>query len=294
MKLQADQRMDPRMLERDRGKASPRGYILAAWIRGEAEGSSEAGEADADEKSKTIEIKPTSQKVEEKSAAAEKKPGGINVIYVTDIDLLSSQFVQMRNEPNAMITKFRFDNVPFVCNLIDAVGGEDRFLEIRKRKPKHSTLRRIEDRAAAARENQTNANEKKQAEYDAAVKKADDEKEKSFGEFKKVFDELQRKQNAGESVDPAKIQAAAMQLAMTQRSAERSAEVTKARLGRERDLELAKIERERDRQIQQVQNEYKLMATVLPPILPLLVGLVVWAQRRIREREGVSRTRMRL
>jgi len=109
-----------------------------------------------------------------------------------------------------------------------------------------------------------------------------------------VFDELQRKQNAGEQVDPAKIQAAAMQLAMSQRSAERSAEVGKQRLGRERDMELAKIDRERDRQIQQVQNEYKLMATVLPPILPLLVGLVVWAQRRIREREGVSRTRMRL
>ena len=43
---------------------------------------------------------------------------------MTDIDLLSSQFVQMRNEPNMMVTKFRFDNVPFVCNLIDAVGGE--------------------------------------------------------------------------------------------------------------------------------------------------------------------------
>jgi ABC-2 type transport system permease protein len=70
--------------------------------------------------------------------------------------------------------------------------------------------------------------------------------------------------------------------------------VTKARLARERDLELAKIERERDRQIQEIQNDYKLKATLFPPILPLLVGLVVWARRRIREREGVSRSRMRL
>ena len=61
-----------------------------------------------------------------------------------------------------------------------------------------------------------------------------------------------------------------------------------------RDQELAKIERDRDREIQKIQNDYKLQATVFPPILPLLVGLVVWARRRIREREGVSRTRMRL
>jgi ABC-2 type transport system permease protein len=289
-KLQAD-RFDERLLARDRGKPSSRGYILAAWIRGEAESASEGGEGEEKEKSKTIEIKPTKAGG---SADDAKKSGGINVIYVTDIDLLSSQFVQMRNEPNQMITKFRFDNVPFVCNLIDAVGGENRFLEIRKRKPKHSTLRRIEERAAMAREKQSQANEEMQAKYEAAVKKADEEKEKTFAEFKKLFDDLQRKQTLGEEIDPAKLQAAAMQLAMTQRAAERAAEVAKARLARERDQELAKIERERDRQIQQIQNEFKLQATVFPPILPLLVGVVVWAQRRIREREGVSRTRMRL
>src|SRR4029079_11811874 len=82
-KLQSD-RMDTRLLDRDRGKPSARGYILAAWIRGESEGG--AGGADGDEK-KTVEIKNTSA----------GGSGGINAIYVTDIDLLSSQFVQMRN-----------------------------------------------------------------------------------------------------------------------------------------------------------------------------------------------------
>jgi ABC-2 type transport system permease protein len=286
-KLQTD-RMDERALIRSRGRPTTRGYILAAWIRGEGE-SAAGGEGEDAEKGKTVEIKPTAV-----SADSTKKPGGINVIYVTDIDLLSSQFVQMRNEPNLMIQKFRFDNVPFVCNLIDAVAGEDRFLEIRKRKPKHSTLRMVEFRAQEARTKQKDALDAKQAEYDAAVKKADDDRDKTFAEFKKIFDDLQKKQNAGEEVDPAKIQAAATQLAMKQRTAERAAEVTKARLARERDLELAKIERERDRQIQEIQNDYKLKATLFPPILPLLVGLVVWARRRIREREGVSRSRMRL
>ena len=81
---------------------------------------------------------------------------------------------------------------------------------------------------------------------------------------------------------------------MRQRTEERKAEVEKARLTRLRDQDVARIERERDREIQKIQNDYKLQATIFPPILPLLVGLVVWARRRIREREGVSRTRMRL
>ena len=34
------------------------------------------------------------------------------------------------------------------CNVIDAVAGDDRFLEIRKRKPRHSTLKTVEARAA--------------------------------------------------------------------------------------------------------------------------------------------------
>jgi ABC-2 type transport system permease protein len=282
-KLEAD-RIDERLLQRDRGKPSSRGYILAAWIRGEGEGA--AAEASEGEQAKSVEVKPT--------AATKSDDKGVNVIYVADIDLLGSFFVQQRNEPNTSIQKFRFDNVPFVCNLIDAIAGETRYLEIRKRKPRHSTLKRIEDRAATAREEQTAAIEKIQKEYDQDVKKADDEKEKIIAEFRKIVEDIQKRQQQGEEIDQAAAQAAIQQLAIKQRTLEKGAEVAKARRKRELDLEQAKIERERDRQIQQIQNEFKLQATVFPPILPLLVGVVVWAQRRIREREGVSRTRMRL
>src|SRR6266436_3402533 len=134
------------MMEIERGKPSKQSYILAAWVRGEgtAKGS-EGGEGEGAGKTKTVEVKPT-------AAGESEKPQGINAIYVADIDVLSSEFVRMRNEPNTMVAKFRFDNVPFVCNLIDAVAGENHFLEIRKRKPKHSTLRMVEYRASKARE----------------------------------------------------------------------------------------------------------------------------------------------
>jgi len=46
--------------------------------------------------------------------------------------------------------------------------------------------------------------------------------------------------------------------------------------------------------VQQIQNDFKLWAALLPPIPPLLVGFVVWVRRRLREREGISRSRMKI
>ena len=78
------------------------------------------------------------------------------MIYVGDIDLLE-QRVRADAERAEPVINFRFDNVPFVLNVIDAVAGDDRFLEIRKRKPRHSTLRMIEMRAADARDEEDEA-----------------------------------------------------------------------------------------------------------------------------------------
>ena len=45
--------------------------------------------------------------------------------------------------------------------------------------------------------------------------------------------------------------------------------------------------------VTEVQNWYKFWAVALPPILPLVVGVLVFISRRMREREGVSRSRFR-
>ena len=225
------------------------------------------------------------------AAAAQTRP--VNVIYVGDIDLLHGEFVRMRNEPNPALGQFRFDNVPFVLNLIDAVAGDNRFLEIRKRKPRHSTLQIIEKRAAYARSQENEEKKKFEDEYEAAVKKADDDAKKNYEELNKAVDELRRKQSAGEEIDPVAFQETLRQLQTKQQIETRRADVEKERLQIERDKQLARIQRERDQEVQKIQNEYKVRATFIPVIPPLLVGLVVWARRRVREREGVSRSRMK-
>jgi ABC-2 type transport system permease protein len=290
---QANQ-FDPLLLEAKRGEPTKdRKYVLAAWIRSDDTKKDDAKSGDKDNGDKGGKEKTAGGgNGASPDAGAAAKPSSLNVIYVGDIDLLSGEFVRMRNEPNQMIS-FRFDNVPFVLNVVDAVAGDNRFLEIRKRKPRHSTLQRIEKRASNARTDEDNEKRKFEKEYNDAVKKADDNAKKNYEKLQKIVDELNRKKSLGEEVDPVSFTEAAQQLAIQQEISNRRAEVEKERLQIERDKKLARIQRVRDQEVQKIQNEYKVRATFIPVIPPLLVGLVVWARRRVREREGVSRSRMK-
>ncbi len=270
---------DPYLLEEKRGRPTKGKFTLAAWIRGE-EGKEEGG-LSTDKKDKET----------KQGAAAAAKPKGINVIYVGDIDLLHSEFVQLRNQPNSEIN-FRFDNVPFVLNVIDAVAGDDRFLEIRTRKPRHSTLKTVEARAAKAREAEDNATLAASARYEELKKKAEGQQKEADDKFAEIQRTGQEKLAKGE-LDQAELIGQLQIWATKREAARRQAEVELQRIRRDRDKDLAAVERNRDQDIQKIQNEFKVWAMLIPPIPPLLVGLVVWIRRRLREREGVSRSRMK-
>ena len=62
----------------------------------------------------------------------------INVVYVTDIDLMHSEFLRVRAQPNMSDINWQFDNVTFVLNVIDSLAQDDRFLEIRSRKTRYA------------------------------------------------------------------------------------------------------------------------------------------------------------
>jgi ABC-2 type transport system permease protein len=180
-----------------------------------------------------------------------------------------------------------------VLNVIDAVSGDDRFLQIRKRKPKHSTLKMVEARASEARKEEDKAAQAYRTKYSQEEQKIDEKAKKAYAELQRVVDDLKSKQAKGEFVDPGEFQGKLQVLALQQDHANRESDVAKERLKLERDKNLAAIQRERDQLVKSIQNENKLKATIFPPIPPLLVGLVVWVRRRIREREGVSRSRMK-
>jgi ABC-2 type transport system permease protein len=219
-------------------------------------------------------------------AAAERKP--IRAVVVSDIDLMDGRIFGLRNRPDEVFG-FDFDNVTFVLNILDSLAGDDRFLEIRKRKPKHRTLERIENTVADAREKAEKERQNFIAEFDEAERTANESMRSEVGEFEKKIKEMETSGDA----DPQAAMQAMQQLASRQRLAQRRLDTKIEQLKRKRDTEVEAVERQLESKIRQEQDRQKWLAVLLPPIPPLVVAFFVYFRRRALEREGVAKSRLR-
>ena len=66
-------------------------------------------------------------------------------MLVADAEMVSDIFFRWREQGSipGQDINFDFDNVTFVLNALDSLAGDDRFLELRKRRPQHRTLERL-------------------------------------------------------------------------------------------------------------------------------------------------------
>jgi len=219
-------------------------------------------------------------------AAAAGRP--VRAVVVADIDLMDGRIFGLRNRPDEVFG-LNFDNVTFVLNVLDSLAGDDRFLEIRKRKPRHRTLERIEDTVADAREKADAERQKFIAEFDEAERSANASVQAEVGEFEKKIKEME---TAGDA-DPQAAMQAMQQLASRQRLAQRRLDTKIEQLKRKRDTEVKAVERQLESKIRKEQDRQKWLAVLLPPIPPLLVAFFVYFRRRALEREGVAKSRLR-
>ena len=83
------------------------------------------------------------------------------------------------------------------------------------------------------------------------------------------------------------------ELAMARRNGSDRVESRKAQLDREEKAEYRQIENEMAANIHRVQDNYKILAVLLPPIPPLIIAVCVFFVRRSRERESVHASRLR-
>jgi ABC-2 type transport system permease protein len=255
-------------------------FILGARIRGDA----------------PAEVKPASAPGKDAKTAESDapQPRGINATYICDIDMLDSQFVMLRNQPDPE-NNFRFDNVPFVLNVIDDLAGDKRFLEIRKRKPRHATLKQIQTHVTRIRDEETKQIQEFQKELDRQDKIVDDAVAKARTEVEKIVAESNQARDRGE-LDAAKVREFQDRITIARlklSSEERAAEIQKKRHQDKFNRDQMAAKQDIDRQISSIQNQYKLFSAAIFPLPPLLVGIAVFVYRRIREREGISKSRMR-
>jgi ABC-2 type transport system permease protein len=268
-------------------------YIIAAHVSGdlnpdagkyltdkdgkEAKDAQDAKAADAaakgDEKAKAAEEDALAGKAPEKTK--------INVVLVADIDWIAPIIFRLREmgqDPDSIID-FKFQNVAFVLNILDSLAGDTRFIDLRKRTRAHRILTKIEEATEDQRRESTDEQQKFVTDAKQKIDAAQDE-------FRKKMAEL----DARTDLDP--------------RVKEQMMERERIRLERVRDVRIASFEKERNKTVKQserelaakirgVQDRYKLLAVLIPPILPIILAFFVYFHRRKAEQEGVDTRRLR-
>jgi ABC-2 type transport system permease protein len=205
----------------------------------------------------------------------------IDVVLVADIDWIAPIIFRLREmgqDPDSVID-FKFQNVAFVLNILDSLAKDDRFIDLRKRARSHRILAKVEEATEEQRKESLDEQQKFVGDARQQIDAAQDE-------FRKKMADLEGRND----LDP--------------RIKEQMMERERIRLERMRDVRIASFEKERNRKVKQserelaakirgVQDRYKLLAVLLPPILPILLAFFVYFHRRKAEQEGVDTRRLR-
>lgn len=217
----------------------------------------------------------------------------MKAVYVADIDCMLPIFSEIRKHPEQFEEiDFHFQNVTFLLNVVDVLGGEDRYAEIRRHEPQHSTLARFEEEAELRRSKERENQKEMQENFNNEVRQAEEEDQQAMAKLQEKILGLQKKATS----DPA-TQQEIIRLVQQQQlqNAVRSAKLQNRKTTMQEKLNklITESRREADRQVRKLQNAYKWLAVILPPIPPLIVGAAVFVSRRVREREGISKSRLR-
>ncbi|MFT5304102.1 MAG: ABC-2 type transport system permease protein, partial [Mariniblastus sp.] len=246
------------------GGAADRQFTLAAHIRGE----------DADG---TISATKSKQKTD--------------VIYVADIDTLADSYVARRDSPIVDGVEYRYQNLSFVLNVIDSLANEQAYLGLRNRKVRHVTLRKLEETYEKAMQEVFEGDQKLEIEMTTNLAQAENDIREKLRPHEQEIKKMLEKKKANLPYDAVKL--AAKQSLFEQQYRDQTRKFQNKKLEYENKRLEAKraIDLNAETEIQEIQRKFKLAAVVIPPIPPLLVGLIVFTRRRLREREGISKAR---
>jgi len=227
------------------------------------------------------------------SDSATPAAGKIKAVYVTDVDMMLPFFLQLRADPNQVQeVKFQLQNVTFVLNSIDWLTNEYVFMEVRKHEPVFSSLRLIEEVKEQANVNEKAAMKRFQTEFDEAIRELEEENQRQITGLQDKITELKKKSATGQ-IDQAEIQSRMQEYQIKTGTLNQALAVKKSKFEREMNSQTQAIRREADIDVVRIQNTVKALAVSLPCIPPLLVGIVVFASRRLRERDNISKARLK-
>ena len=217
----------------------------------------------------------------------------MKVVYIADVDIMFNAFLSIRARPAALQdVTYKFENVTFLLNVVDYLADEMDYIAIRKRKLRHSTLKTVEHQVGIQQGSQTDEISKSHKLTNSKIETMEEELEKEIEEFQEEVVRLQDPTST-ERPDPGMVRAKLINLSSRQQENQRKVQVTRIQEERSRDKKIATIKRESESKLAALRNRYKLAAVLIPPIPPLLIAIIVFFVRRIRERKGVASARLR-
>ncbi len=199
----------------------------------------------------------------------------VNAIVIADVDMMGEQFFQLRKEG---VENLNFDNVTFLLNAVDQLAGDESFIALRKRRPRHRTLEAVEARTRIYEEQRLK--ETQEAERDAQQKLSE-----AQARLDRAVQQLGNRPDLDERTkqimiaNQQKIESRRLSVARTSIEDERQRQIEQSRA----DMELS---------IRRIQNTIKLLAVALPPIPAFLLFIAVSLRRLRREKLGVSTDRL--
>ncbi len=264
--------------------------LLLTWYPRQA-----AGERGADNSNYTIaaEIKGNKELSDFPASVDDIKPDKqyTNVIYICDVDMIADYFVDIRDSPIRNNINYRFQNMSFVLNVIDALAGNDIYQEVRNRRERHVTLKAVENTTEEAMDKLHTATQELQIKFATAQEKLNQEKNARLADIDREITELKRRRDRREMIDAQRLQSLEQRRAAIELSENAKIQDEIGKLNNELREQTRFIQSTSELEIQKKQREFKLAAVVIPPIPPLVVGLIVFTRRRLREREGISKAR---
>jgi ABC-2 type transport system permease protein len=241
--------------------ASGKAYTLAARLQGQPA---------TDEAPKDVPAK----KAEEKKDQPAAKKADIHVIAIADLDLISEQFFELRRRK---IENLELDNVTFVLNCVDVLAGDGSFVALRKQRPQHRTLERLEAQYRTLME-------QRQVESKAAEDAADEQLKVAQKRLDKKVEEVRARRDMDERTKE-------IMLMNLQDVENRRLEVEKANIDDQKRQKLQDSKAEYELKNRRIQNQVRAEA-MIPPVLPLAVGAGVFFLRRKRENQGANPNRL--
>ncbi len=206
---------------------------------------------------------------------APKPAANLKVIVIADLDLISEQFFEIRKRK---VEALDFDNITFVLNCVDVLTGDDAYVELRKRRPRHRTLARLEQQSRTFIER--SQKEAKQAEDDArdTLEKA----QKSLdAKVAKIRDDKDLDERSRE-----------IKLATVQANENRRFEVEKAAIEDDKRRKVQDSKAAMEQSIRRIQNWVRLGAILLAPLPTLVLAGFVFGIRAGRENRGANPNRL--